>query len=187
MRSLRNHFLIAMPSLDESYFKRSVVYIFEHDDQGAMGLVVNHPIGLKSDSLLRQMKLKDESFKLKYNPEVMAGGPVSQERGFVLHDNSKENNWDSTIKLSDELSITTSKDILQSLGEEHSPEKFIIALGYSGWSEGQLEQELLDNTWLTVKADADIIFNQDINKSWQAATRSLGIDPATLSNETGRA
>ncbi|GLS83641.1 YqgE/AlgH family protein [Paraferrimonas haliotis] len=188
MDSLQNHLLIAMPSLEDPFFKRTVTYVCEHDENGAMGLIINQPIGLKADDLLRQMKLQASDFVLpkEANPEVMVGGPVATERGFVLHSYDKDAiQFKSSLALSDRIMITTSRDVLESIGQQHCPESYIIALGYAGWEKGQLEQELADNSWLTIPADPSLLFDVDIDERWSEATKRLGIDPAQLSSQVG--
>ena len=185
MESLKNHFLIAMPTMDDPYFSRSVTYICEHDDQGAMGLIINQPIGqLSVSQLLKKMELADfGKDKPDLNSPVYHGGPVSPERGFVLHKSQMP--WSSSIQVSDELTITTSKDILQVLGTEATPEKFLITLGYAGWTAGQLEDEIKANSWLTIEADLEILFNTPPEDRWEAATKKLGFDIWQLASHAG--
>lgn len=184
MESLENHLLIAMPSLGDSYFGKTVTYICEHNDEGAMGLVINVPVNITLNELLSQI---DE--ELEENPKleqlVLAGGPVSQQRGFVLH--SPQGGWNSSLSLSDEIMITTSKDILMALGTDKAPDNFMVTLGYSGWGPGQLEQEIQQNSWLIIDSDNDILFNTPIEQRWQKATEKLGIDIAHLSSDVGHA
>lgn len=187
MESLRNHLLIAMPTLKDPYFSRSVTYICEHDDKGAMGLIINQPAPITVSELLKQV----EHLELEQLPnatkerKVYAGGPVSPERGFVLH--SAQHGWTSSLQVSPEIMVTTSKDILTSLGTEAAPEHYIVTLGYSGWSEGQLEDELARNSWLTIPADDDLIFNVPADKLWEEAAKRLGIDIWSISPEVGHA
>lgn len=185
MQSYQNHFLIAMPSMDDPRFKRSVTYICEHNEQGAMGIVINHPLDVKVADLLKQLDIE-------FNPEspaakayVCAGGPVQYDRGFVLH--SAKDGYSSSMHLTDELMVTTSKDILIDLTTDQAPEKFILALGFAGWSEGQLEQEIADNAWLVIPADNSIIFDLSHAEKWQSATATIGIQPWQLTHEAGRA
>ncbi len=184
MESFENQLLIAMPSLDDSYFNKSVTYICEHNDKGAMGLIINLPVNLTLSELLSQ--INDE---LEETPSleqlVLTGGPVSQDRGFVLH--SPQAGWHSSLALSDEVMITTSKDILMALGTEEAPEKFLVTLGYAGWGPGQLEQEIQANSWLMAPADEDILFHTPHDQRWKKATAKLGIDLAHLSSDIGHA
>ncbi len=191
MDSLENQLLIAMPTLGDPYFNKTVTYICEHNDEGAMGLIINLPVNLSLNELLAQ--LEDEKEKIeeqnehtdKLEQRVLSGGPVAQERGFVLH--SPQSCWSSSLSLSDDIMITTSKDILLSLGTKAAPENYMVTLGYAGWGPGQLEEELQSNSWLTTPADADILFNTPIEQRWKKATEKLGIDIAHLSTDVGHA
>jgi putative transcriptional regulator len=184
MESLENQLLIAMPTLGDPYFNKTVTYICEHNDEGAMGLIINLPVKITLNDLLAQL---DE--ELEQNPkleqQVLTGGPVAQQRGFVLH--SPQGGWSSSLALSDEVMITTSKDILLALGTDKEPEQYMVTLGYAGWGPGQLEQELQANSWLTTPADNEILFNTPVEMRWKKATEKLGIDLAHLSSEVGHA
>ena len=144
LKSLQNHFLVAMPSLDDPYFSRSLTYICEHNKDGAMGLVINQPSTMNLKELLEQTDKDLTVAEDKAEQIILAGGPVSQERGFVLH--SSQSGWDSSLALSPDVMITTSKDILSAIGTNTGPDSSIIALGYAGWTAGQLEQEMQDNS-----------------------------------------
>ncbi|MCI2283348.1 YqgE/AlgH family protein [Colwellia sp. MSW7] len=212
MKSLENQFLIAMPSLSDDYFNKTVTYICEHNDEGAMGLIINMPVNITLHDLLKQIEHNDQEEKnvadeseptdqallaevesetkeslLDNSLEqlVLSGGPISQNRGFVLH--RTQPGWQSSLALSDDIMITTSKDILMALGTEKAPEQFMVTLGYVGWGPGQLEAELHANSWLTIDADSDILFNTPIEQRWQKATKKLGIDIAHLSTDIGHA
>ncbi|MCG9720616.1 YqgE/AlgH family protein [Shewanella sp. Isolate7] len=185
MESLQNHLLIAMPSLKDTFFERSVIYLCEHNEQGAMGLMINRPIGVDVNELLRQMELDDFHTIESINSKVLVGGPVGQEKGFVLH--TPQSQWSNSQQISDELMLTTSRDVLTSLGGKEAPEQFIVALGYAGWGRHQLEQELADNTWLSIPANMDLMFNTAHEQRWQKATESLGFDIWQLSSQTGHA
>ena len=155
MQSLENHFIIAMPSMEDPYFSRSVTYICEHNDDGAMGIVINQPVELNLGELFKQIKIPtmgDDN-----GQPVYAGGPVAQDRGFVLHSPVNEQNWSSSLQLADNIMLTTSKDILEAIAKQQGPEHYLVSLGYAGWSAGQLEGELQDNAWLTIGANADIL------------------------------
>ncbi|MCC2605790.1 YqgE/AlgH family protein [Planctobacterium marinum] len=183
--SLQNHFLIATPSLDGSYFGKTVTYICEHNDHGAMGIVINQRTELTLKQLLN---LTDEEVRIDAQHEshlVMEGGPVSRDRGFILH--TCQPGWSSSLELTSEIMVTTSKDILRVIGNEQGPEKAIVALGYAGWSAGQLEEELESNSWLTLKADTDILFNVPIEQKWDKAIEKLGINIWQLSPQVGHA
>lgn len=184
MESLENQFLIAMPSLGDSYFSKTVTYICEHNDEGAMGLVINIPVNITLNELLTQID-DDLEEHPKLEQQVLSGGPVSQQRGFVLH--SPQSGWNSSLSLSDEVMITTSKDILMALGTDKAPEHFMVTLGYSGWGPGQLEEEIQQNSWLVIDADNDILFNTPIEERWKKATEKIGIKIANLSSDVGHA
>ena len=183
--SLQNHFLIATPTLDGSYFGKTVTYICEHDDEGAMGIVINQ----KTDLTLKQLLgLTEDEVRVDSAHEdhlVLAGGPVSRDRGFILH--TSQPGWSSSLKLSSEIMVTTSKDILTVIGNEKGPEQSLVALGYAGWSPGQLEEELESNSWLTLEADLDLLFNVPAEEKWQKAIDKIGIDIWQLAPTVGHA
>lgn len=181
--SLCDHFLIAMPSMHETSFSHSVTYICEHSSQGAMGIVINNPMPMTLNEIFAQMDM-GAGHRSGMLP-VMAGGPVQRERGFVLHTNDSE--WHSTLKVSDELSLTASRDIIAALARDEGPQQFIVALGYAGWDEGQLEAEIAANSWLTVPASKHIIFDTPFEQRWAAAAQSLGIDVNLISSIAGHA
>ncbi|MFC4700327.1 YqgE/AlgH family protein [Glaciecola siphonariae] len=183
--SLQNHFLIAMPALDDQYFSRSVTYILEHNDEGAMGIVINQPSRMSFKELIEQTDKQAHIEDDKLDKIVVCGGPVNPDRGFVLH--STQAGWASSLALSSEIMVTTSKDIVSVLGNDKGPNHSIIALGYAGWSPGQLEQELHDNAWLTLEADNEIMFETPIHKKWQAAVNRLGVDVWQLTQQAGHA
>ncbi len=185
MQSLQNHLLLAMPTLNDSFFERSVIYLCEHNQQGAMGLMINKPIGVDVNDLLQQMKIEDYNTIDNINTQVVLGGPVTQEKGFVLH--TPQSQWSNSQVLTDDLMLTTSRDVLTSLGSEQAPKNFLVALGYAGWKRHQLEQELADNAWLTIPVDLDILFNTPHEERWAKATESLGFDISQLSSLTGHA
>jgi putative transcriptional regulator len=183
--NLQNHFLIAMPSLVDSFFYRSVVYICEHDDSGAMGLIINRPTKVMLTELLAHLKIENASDYIQRTP-VLFGGPVQKGQGLVIHD-QPGSEWRSSLHLSDEIVLTTSTDILEALGTDTGPEHAIVTLGYAGWEAGQLEQELADNSWLTVPASHDLLFNTPPDDRWEAAANLLGIDIHLMSQTTGHA
>ena len=187
MDSLQNHFLVAMPSLEDTFFERAVIYVCEHDEKGAMGLIINRPIGVEIDDLLEQMDLASEmdNRPSEYDAQVLAGGPVSPDRGFVLHTSQK--GWANSLAVNDELMITTSRDVLNAIGTDKAPTHFIVALGYAGWGKNQLEQEVADNTWLTIPASRELLFDVKHEDRWHQATRSLGFDLWQMSSQTGHA
>ncbi|MCB1857742.1 MAG: YqgE/AlgH family protein [Gammaproteobacteria bacterium] len=182
--NLTNHFLIAMPGLQDSNFFHTVTYICEHNEDGAMGIVLNRPTDLQLEDILEQLDIKGQKAQRCSHP-VYLGGPVQTERGFVLHTPGHE--WDSTTSITQEISITTSLDILRSIADGEGPEKLLIALGYAGWAPGQLEAELGANAWLNGPADSEIIFEMPSDQRWTAAARCLGVDLNLLSGEAGHA
>jgi len=181
---LANHFLIAMPSLEDGNFSKSVTYICEHDDNGALGITINRASEISLQEILLQLHITSVIDEVN-NQTILNGGPVQIDRGFILH--SPTGNWESSLKVTDTIAVTTSQDIMQSIANNQGPEKALIALGYAGWGPGQLEYEMSENTWLSCPATADIIFNTPIEKRWTAAAMLLGIDLQLLSNQTGHA
>lgn len=185
---LQNHFLIAMPTLTDHYFSRSVVYLCEHDEKGAMGLVINKPIEEFSiaEMLAKlEISIADRNEAINLDTQVIAGGPVAEEHGFILH--TPVEGFNSSLKLSDDLMVTTSKDVLETLGSYRQPTNALVTLGYTSWETGQLEQEIMDNSWLTVPADSSLIFSIPIHQRWQAAAALLGIDIHMISPQAGHA
>lgn len=185
MESLENQLLIAMPSLKDPYFNKTVTYICEHNDEGAMGLIINLPVNITLNELLVQLEENSDANFPELEQQVLTGGPVNTDRGFVLH--STQSGWSSSLALSEDIMITTSKDILLALGSDKSPEKFMVTLGYAGWGPGQLEKEIQENSWLTTPADDEILFDTPIEQRWQKATEKLGINLAHLSTDVGHA
>jgi len=182
--SLKNHFLIAMPSLDSDSFAHTVTYICEHNEEGAMGLVINRPTELHLKEILGELGLKATDTPMD-SQAIFAGGPVQPQMGFILHQDART--WDSTLRVSDDIHLTTSKDILKSIADGEGPGDCLIALGYSGWSPGQLEQELANNCWLTAPARSEIIFKTPAEQRLAAAASLLGIKLDQLSNTVGHA
>ena len=181
--SYKNQLLIAMPQLGDTDFNQSITVICEHNEQGAMGIVVNRALNLSTTQLLQQMNINFQQDCLD-NP-VMAGGPVQTDRGFVIHRSNKA--WNSSILLDDNISITTSSDILHSIAEGNQIKDAFIALGYAGWGPGQLEKELSANNWLNIPVSSDIVFFKDISTRWKNAAKSLGFDIEQLSFYSGNA
>lgn len=181
--SLRDHFLIAMPGLNDSSFAHTVTYICEHSDKGAMGVVINTATPMQLKEIFAQMELNDLS--QEGEQIIMAGGPVQPERGFVLH--PSDSKWQSTLEVSPDISLTASRDIIIALAEGRGPRQFLITLGYAGWGEGQLEAEIASNSWLTVPADKTIIFDTPFEHRWTAAAQALGIDVNLISSTAGHA
>jgi putative transcriptional regulator len=185
---LTNQFLIAMPGMADETFSRTVVYLCEHNEQGALGLVINKPIDIKLRNLFEKVELALDREELAEQP-VYFGGPVQTERGFVLHEKLGEDRmpYNSTLSVPGGLAMTTSKDVLEALAEGTGPAKVLVTLGYSGWQAGQLEDELGRNGWLTVDADPKVIFDTPIEQRYDTALALLGIDPRMLSQEAGHA
>jgi putative transcriptional regulator len=180
--NLTHHFLIAMPAMVDPHFARSLTFICEHNEQGALGVVVNRPIDMTLHALLDQVEITPESEAFKTVP-VHFGGPVQVDRGFVLH--TPVGQWQSTLAVTDEIGLTTSKDILQAVAGGNGPRQVLVTLGYAGWAAGQLEHEIAQNAWLTVQASPRIIFELPAEQRLTAAMGLLGIDYASLSEVAG--
>lgn len=183
-RSLAEHFLIAMPAMDDPNFFRSVTLVCQHDEDGAMGLVVNLPSDFSLGEMLAQMKLTTQDAALAAQP-VLSGGPVQPDRGFVVHDDPRR--WASTLRLASGLAITTSRDVLEATAEGNGPARMLVTLGYAGWEAGQLEAELAANSWLTVAAEPAVLFETPMPERWHAAARCLGVDLERLADYAGHA
>lgn len=184
---LTNHFLVAMPGMADETFERTVVYLCEHTEKGALGLVINKPIDITLKSLFEKIELKLDRAELAAQP-VFFGGPVQTERGFVLHEpTGAESPYNSTLSVPGGLEMTTSKDVLEALAGGTGPRRVLVTLGYAGWSAGQLEDEIGRNGWLTVGADPAVIFDTPVPERYDKAVSLLGIDPRMLSAEAGHA
>lgn len=181
---LTNHFLIAMPNMADPNFSRSLTYICEHNERGALGVVVNRPTTMTLQSLFAQIEIQLEDTTWAQAP-VYFGGPVQVDRGFVLH--RPAGSWQSTLAVNSQIGLTTSRDILQAVGKGEGPAEILVSLGYAGWAPGQLEQELSQNAWLTVGADADVIFALPPERRFSAAMDLLGVDLSRLSDDVGHA
>lgn len=185
--SLTNHFLIAMPTMEDPNFFQAVTYICEHNENGALGIVINRPTPVYLAEVLQQLKIKSKDETATTNDlPILYGGPIHPERGFVIHTPGKK--WHSTYAPSDKIAITSSRDILQAIADNKGPENAIVTLGHAGWGEGQLEQEVAHNTWLTCVADETIIFHTPFDQRWAASAALLGIkDIFSLSGDSGHA
>ena len=185
---LTNQFLIAMPGMADENFVGSVVYLCEHTERGALGLVINKPIDIKLRNLFEKVEINLDRQELADQP-VYYGGPVQSERGFVLHEKQLDGAgpYNSTMSVRGGLEMTTSKDVLEALAGGSGPKKVLVTLGYSGWQAGQLEDELGRNGWLTVDADPAVIFDTPIEQRYDRAVSLLGFDPRMLSQEAGHA
>lgn len=177
-----DHFLIAMPALEDPHFHRSVTLVCQHDASGAMGIVINRAADYTLGELLDHLDLPSSDPQVA-NQTIVAGGPVHPDRGFVLHDDPRE--WNSTLRIGGGLALTTSRDILAAMAGGDGPRNALVALGYAGWTAGQLEEELAQNSWLTVPAEHAILFSTPLEDRWQAAARSLGVDLSRLAGYSG--
>ncbi len=186
--NLTNQFLIAMPGMADDTFSGTVVYLCEHSDKGALGLVINKPIDITLANLFEKVDLSLEGSALADQP-VYFGGPVQTERGFVLHEPQGGDGpaFNSTLQVPGGLEMTTSKDVLEAMSHGQGPKRVLVTLGYSGWSAGQLEDEIGRNGWLTVAARPEIIFDTPVDQRYERALALLGIDPRMLSQEAGHA
>ncbi|MFC3148907.1 YqgE/AlgH family protein [Piscinibacterium candidicorallinum] len=181
---LTDHFLISMPAMQDPNFSGAVIYMCEHTEKGALGLVINRPSTLTIGGLFSKVDL-DLQIEVLRDEVVFVGGPVQNERGFVLH--QPQFAFNSSLKVGGERALTTSRDVLESIGRGDGPHQMLISLGYSGWSGGQLEKELAENAWLTVKADPRVIFDIPVEERYSAAIGLLGISPAQLASIAGHA
>ena len=185
--NLANHFLIAMPSMQDPIFGGTVVYICEHNDKGVLGVVINKPTDMTMDTLFERIDLKlAEGLRASVvNDPIMFGGPVQDDRGFVLHTPGAP--YSSSLTVTDEVAFTTSIDVLEAVANGDGPRRLLVSIGYAGWSPGQLEDEIGRNGWLTVGAYAHVLFDLPIEERYTAAIRLLGIDPLMLASEAGHA
>ncbi len=182
--SLTNQLLIAMPGMLDPNFSTTVTLICEHNDEGALGIVINRPTPLKLGGLFEQLDVSDPDPRAAGFP-VLVGGPVGPERGFVLH--GPDHSYENTLAVSDDIRLTLSRDIIDALASGKGPERTLIALGYAGWEAGQLEGEMLANSWLNVPATPEIVFDMPFAERWDSAARTLGIDIASMSTDAGHA
>ena len=182
--NLTDNFLIAMPTLEDPYFSHALVYICEHNENGALGIIVNRPIDMNLAGLLEKIDIKLEAEALADLP-VYFGGPVQLDRGFVLH--RPVGKWQSTLAVNGDVGLTSSRDVLASVGSAGLPSEIIVTLGYAGWSAGQLEEEIAQNSWLTVAAKPSILFDLPPEERLPAAMQKLGISFSQLSDVAGHA
>ena len=182
---LENHFLIAMPNLNDIVFFQSVVYICEHGAAGSVGLIINRPLRYPLEMVFNQLNIKINSQE-RVNDPLLYGGPLQPEKGFVIH--RPMGNWKSSLSMgTSEISITTSNDILVSIANNTGPKEAVVALGYAAWESQQLEQEIMDNAWLVCPFQSDILYNVPFNQRWEAAGLSLGVNMGTLISREGHA
>ncbi|NOT13070.1 MAG: YqgE/AlgH family protein [Methylococcaceae bacterium] len=179
---LNNQFIIAMPTLNDPNFFHTVTYLCQHNAEGALGIVINRTSDIKLGEIFRQMDIHVTSSGTT-EKLVFAGGPVQQDRGFVIH--TSGNQWDATMSISDSISLTTSRDIMEAIAAGEGPERYLVALGYAGWGEGQLEKEMLDNAWLNTPFGDNVLFDVPVNQRWSAAASQIGIDINKLTMPAG--
>ena len=182
--SLNNQLLIAMPGMEDPNFSSTVTLVCEHNAEGALGIVINRPMSLDLGGLFEQLDVSDPDRAIVARP-VLDGGPVARERGFVLHDPGHR--FESSVAVSDDIQLTLSRDVLDAMASGDGPDRSLVALGYAGWDAGQLEAEMLDNTWLSVPASTDIVFDLPFEERWQSAANVLGIALSQLSSDAGHA
>lgn len=182
--SLTNQLLIAMPGMEDPNFTTTVTLICEHNDEGALGIVINRPLELKLAGLFEQLDVSDPDPAAADNPVVM-GGPVGPERGFVLH--NPVGTFENSLAVSSDIQLTLSRDVIDVMATGSGPKKSLVALGYAGWEPGQLENEMLANSWLNVPATPEIVFDMPFNQRWMSAAQTLGIDISRISPDAGHA
>jgi putative transcriptional regulator len=181
---LTNQFLIAMPSLADPNFHRTVTFLCAHNSEGAMGIVINRPLSLSLGEIFAHMEIPLSGSDVHTMP-VCQGGPVQKERGFVIH--RPPGSWDAVLPVGEDVAVATSRDILTAIASGEGPEEIVVALGYAGWGAGQLERELGENAWLSVPASTDILFEAPFEKRWEMAVQMLGVDLSRLSGDAGHA
>jgi len=182
--SLRGHFLLAMPHMQDPNFAHSLSYICEHDDEGAMGVIINRPLDFDLPSLFEHL---DIDALQPTQGAVYGGGPVARERGFILHRQHDDEHWEASVSIGEGICLTSSVDILQAMANGRGPRDVLVALGYAGWGPGQLDAEILRNDWLSCPADLDIMFATPAEQRLKAAAASLGVDLSLLTAHSGTA
>ena len=181
---LQSQFLIAMPNLSDPYFEHSVTLICQHNDEGCFGLTINRPIQVTLYELLEQLNIPIKNNSIK-GIQALSGGPVQPEQGFVIHDKHANKTWENTLKISDDLFVTASRDILLDIANDEGPENFLLTLGCASWVAGQMEAEVMNNSWLNCDADKKIIFDTPYKERWHGAVEKLGIDATFISDVAG--
>lgn len=181
---LTNQLLIAMPGMADPNFSTTVTLICEHNDEGALGIIINRPLILKLSGLFDQLAVENADPDAAENP-VMSGGPVGTERGFVLH--GKDHSFENTLAVSNDIQLTLSRDVIDAIAVGEGPQKSLVAVGYAGWEPGQLEEEMLTNSWLNVTATPELVFDTPFEERWDSAARLLGVDIASISPDAGHA
>lgn len=182
--TLANNLLIAMPGMEDPNFNSTVTLICEHNDEGALGIIINRPLTLRLKGLFEQLDLTEVDPRSANDP-VLMGGPVGPERGFVLHEPT--HSYEHSLAVSSQINLTLSRDVIDAMASGEGPAKSLVALGYAGWEAGQLEDEMLANSWLNVPATPDIVFDLPFAERWAAAARTLGIDISCMSSDAGHA
>ncbi len=180
--NLTNHFLIAMPGMADPFFAKTVTYLCQHTRDGALGIIINRPSELTLGDIFQQMNIDIGESEVGRVP-IYFGGPVQPERGFVLHEPC--GHWDSTLQVAPSISLTTSRDILEAISVGKGPRKTLVALGYAGWGQGQLEREMVDNAWLSAPGDPSILFDVASASRWKSAAELMGIDISLLTSQAG--
>lgn len=180
---LDDQFLIAMPSLMDKDFFHTVTYLCQHNEEGALGIIINRPTNMKLGDVFEQMDIKNPSKKSSETP-IYLGGTVQMERGFIIHDSDCDR-WDSTIVISKRVSLTSSRDILEAIAKDEGPDNYLIALGYAGWKAGQLEKEMVNNAWLNTPYEESILYQTPVSQRWTTAANLMGIDINLLSFTAG--
>jgi putative transcriptional regulator len=179
---LNNQFIIAMPSLADPIFSHTVTFLCQHNKEGALGIVINKPVDMKLGEIFAQMNISVKSLIAAEAP-VYSGGPVQQERGFVLH--TPGGNWNASMIVSEDIALTTSRDVLEAIAIGEGPKNYLVALGYAGWGQGQLEKEMIENAWLTTPFGRKVLFDTPISQRWTAAAGQIGIDINKLTTSAG--
>jgi putative transcriptional regulator len=179
---LNNQFIIAMPNLADPVFFHTVTYMCQHTEEGALGIVINRLANMKLGDIFKQMNIPIQS-EIAANMPVFTGGPVQQHRGFVLHTESGP--WDMSMPVSDAITLTTSRDVIEAIAAGEGPDQYLVALGYAGWTGGQLEKEMLNNTWLNTPFGKEVLFETSINQRWNAAAERIGINITQLTAPAG--
>ena len=181
---LEDQFLIAMPQLADPYFSNTVTYLWRHNEEGALGIVINKPLKAYLADIFDELDIRCSAAEAEFEQQcVLAGGPVERDKGFIIHDAGRQ--WESSIVVTDDISVCTSKTILQDIAAGNGPDNYLVALGCAGWEAGQLEQEIADNAWLTAPADTELLFSTDYARKADEAAALLGIQLQQLSPEAG--
>jgi len=179
---LSNQFIIAMPGLADPIFFHTVTFLCQHNKEGALGIVINRSTDMKLGDIFKQMNIPFTSLLAAETP-IFAGGPVQQERGFVLH--TAGGDWHASLPISETISLTTSRDVLEAIAVGKGPEQYLVALGYAGWGEGQLEKEMIANSWLNTPFGQEVLFDTPVDLRWSAAAGQIGIDINKLTTLAG--